>query len=305
MLLDVGTKNLIINLITMAESKLKGKKCLVTGVAGFIGSHLADRLLELGAEVYGIDNFYTGFSKNIPEGVKFTELDFSRAEALHEYFDVIRPEYVFHVGAWSRMPMCLDDPQGAYNGNVIGSLNVLEESKKYGVKKVVLSSSCIVYCEETPYKSSKVAMEDIARVYRKMYELPTACLRYANVYGTRQEVGSDSAMFAMLKDTYKREGHVNIFGDGEQTRDWIHVDDVCRANIHFMESDFEGEIDIATGNSISLNYIIDVLGVKAKYMEERKGDAKHIKLNPEPAKKLGYEATINFEDGIKNVWENL
>jgi UDP-glucose 4-epimerase len=289
----------------MAKSKLEGKKCLVTGVAGFIGSHLADRLVELGADVYGIDNMYSGYYKNINDKVKFTQFDFTDREAVLEYFDVIRPEYVFHLGAWSRMPMCLEDPLGAYQNNVIGSLNILEQSRKYGVKKVVLSSSCIVYGEETPYKATKVAMEDAAKVYRTMYGLPTTCFRYANVYGTRQEVGMDSAMFAMLKDSLNKNGYVTIFGDGEQTRDWVHVDDICRANIHFMESDFEGEIDIATGRSISLNQIIDILGVPAKYIEKRKGDALHISLDPEPAKKLGYETTIKFEDGIKDVWQKL
>jgi len=286
-------------------TNFKNKKCLITGVAGFVGSHLADRLIDEGANIYGIDNFHNGFKENINPKVNFTELDFSKKDDLAKYFDEVKPEYVFHLGAWSRMPMCLEDPVGAYESNVTGSLNILEQSRRCGVKKVVLSSSCIVYGEETPYKSSKVAMEDMAKVYRSMYGLPTTCFRYANIYGTRQRVGMDSAMFAMLKDSLNKNGYVRIFGDGEQTRDWIHVDDICRANMYFMESDFQGEIDIATGRSLSLNYIVDVLGVKAKYEDERKGDARFINLNPEPAKKLGFEAQIKFEDGIKKVWEVL
>lgn len=287
--------------------RLKDKKCLVTGGAGFIGSHLVDQLLEEGADVYVIDNMSSGRKDNLNEKAKFTWLDFTIKNNVYDYFEQIKPDYVFHVGAWGRMPMCLEDPVGAYENNVMGTIHILEASRRVGVKKVVLTSSCIVYCEETPYKSSKIALEDIARVYRKSYNLPTICLRYANTYGKRQNIDKDSAMFAMLRKSYNEKGSIDIFGDGEQTRDWINVKDVVEGNILGVFKEFQGEVDICTGNSISLNYIAKVLktitpDLKVNYVGKRKGDAEHMKLNSELAKEvLGFEAKIKFEDGIKEV----
>jgi UDP-glucose 4-epimerase len=279
---------------------MKNKKVIVTGGMGFIGSHLVDKLVE-NNEVIVLDNGSSG--SNVNDKAQYFSVDLAKEKPQTLKFHLEGADYVFHLAAWGRMPMCLEDPVGAYENNVMATVHVLEAAKQARVKKVVLSSSCIVYCEETPYKSSKVALEDIARVYRDIYGLPTISLRYANVYGTRQVVGQDSAMFAMLKDSYNKEGKVHIFGDGEQTRDWTHVYDIARANIIAAESNVTGEFDIATGRSISLNHIVDVLGVPAVYEEERKGDARHIKLDPIPAKeKLGFETEILFEEGIKEVW---
>lgn len=284
--------------------RLKNKKVLITGAAGFIGSHLADKCVAEGAEVYGIDNLSSGKVENINHGVKFELVDIKDFGRLIDCFESIKPDIVFHLAAWGRMPMCLEDSIGAYQNNVMGSLHVLEAARHFNVKKVVLSSSCIVYGEETPYKSSKVAMEDIARVYRKSYGVKSTCLRYGNVFGTRQDINKDSAMFAMLRKKFNESGVVDIFGDGEQTRDWVFVADIAEANVLAALSDFEGELDIATGRSISLNYIIEYLKLKANYLPERPGDARHIMLNPELAKKaIGFEAKTPFEEGIKEVWE--
>lgn len=284
---------------------LRNKKMIVTGHLGFLGSHLVDHLINEGAEVYGIDNLFSGSEKNANPKTKQNIIkDFINQEDLFDIFLKIKPDYVFHVGAWSRMPLCLEDPIGAYKNNVLGSVNILEASKRVGVKKVVLSSSCAVYCGETPYKTSKLAMEDIARVYRSTYGLSTICLRYGNIYGTRQNADQDSAVFAMFKKSYNEKGSVDIFGDGKQTRDWINVADICEANILAVLSDYQGELDIATGRSISLNYIVKVLGVKANHVSERKGDVKYIKLNVKPANSaIGFRAKIKFEDGIKEIWE--
>lgn len=280
-------------------------KVIVTGGLGFIGSHLVDLLVE-DYNVVIVDNLSSGYIENKNQKATLVTMDFAKStvEQLVPVFEGAK--YVFHLGAWGRMPMCMEDPVGAYENNVIGSAKVLEASRQAQVEKVVLSSSCIVYCEETPYKTSKIAMEDLARVYTKTFGLPTIALRYANVYGKRQRVGQDSAMFAMLKDRFNQEGQVVIFGDGEQTRDWTHVFDICRANIIAAKSDKTGEYDIATGRSITLNHIIDVLGVPKIHGPERVGDARHIVLNPKPAKEdLGFETTLTFEDNILEVWKNL
>lgn len=290
------------------SNRFLGKKVIVTGNAGFVGSHLADQLILEGAEVYGLDNMSSGDKKNINPLVKHRYVDFVNKDNLFDYFEFVKPDYVFHVGAWGRMPMCLEDPIGAYQNNVMGTINVLEASRRQNVKKVVLMSSCIVYCEETPYKSSKVALEDIARVYRKQYGLSTLSLRCANIYGTRQNIEKDSAMFAMLRKSYDENKEIRIFGDGEQTRDWTNVKDIVEANLLGALASFEGEVDVCTGKSISLNYIVDILkgitpDLKVLYLKERQGDAKHINLNPLQAKEaFEFEAKINFEEGIKEIW---
>ena len=282
--------------------RFQNKKCVVTGGLGFIGSHLVDKLINEGAEVIIIDNLSSGYIDNLNPKAKFLKKDFSKHK-----LDFRGIDYVFHIGAWGRMPMCLEDPVGAYQNNVMGTIRVLEAARQAKVKKVVLSSSCIVYCQHTPYWSTKIALEDAAKVYREMYGLSTICLRYGNVYGTRQKVGMDSAMFAMLKDSFNKEGKVKIFGDGEQTRDWIHVDDVCEANILAALSNAEGELDICTGRSLSLNYIVkEVLKLPYEHTDERKGDEKHIKLNPEPALlKIGFKAQKVFEEELPKIWQTL
>lgn len=276
-------------------------KAIVTGAAGFIGSHLAEMLRDAGHEVVGIDDFSTGHNK--VKGVKIWKRDIRDLEKMQDLF--VGADVVFHLAAMGRVPMCVEDPRRAYEVNVMGSVNVLEAARRAGVRRVVLSSSCIAYSEQpTAYKTTKIAMEEAARAYRSFHGVQTVSLRYANVYGPRQEVGMDSAMFAMLRDSYNREGMVHIFGDGEQTRDWTYVTDICRANILAAESAFEGELDIATGRSISLNYIVkDVLKVPFVHEAERIGDARHIVLDSQPARQhLGFETQVTFEDGIKNVW---
>lgn len=295
----------------MSDLRFQNKKVIVTGGAGFIGSHLVDKLVEEGADVIVFDNMSSGYKQNLNPKAKFIWLDFTVKGNVDYYFDEIKPDYVFHVGAWGRMPMCLEDPVGAYQNNLIGTVNILEASRRNNVKKVVLSSSCIVYCQPTPYWSTKKGLEEVAFVYRKMYNLQTICLRYGNVYGERQKVGMDSAMFAMLKDSFNKDGKVKIFGDGESTRDWVYVGDVVEANIlacltqNTLESDLG--VDVCTGRSLSLNYIIkEVLKIPFEHVEERKGDERHIKLDPESAKTgMGFEAKIKFEDKILEVWKSL
>lgn len=278
-------------------------KVIVTGSAGFIGSHLAEMLRDQGHEVIGIDDFSTGH--NVVEGIEqYNEdiRDFDRIEPIFAGVDV-----VFHLAAMGRVPMCIDDPKRAYEVNVMGSVNVLEAARLNKVPRVVLSSSCIAYSDQdTAYKTTKIAMEEAAKAYRTFHGVSTVCLRYANVYGPRQEIGMDSAMFAMLRDSFNREGKVHIFGDGEQTRDWTYVTDICRANMLAGLSAYEGELDIATGRSISLNYIVkDVLKVPFVHEAARLGDARHIVLDPHPAADaLGFNAEVIFENGIKNVWIN-
>ena len=158
-------------------------KYLVTGGAGFIGSHLVDRLIVLGHEVVILDNLLSGSEQNINNQATFHNCDIRNLANIIQYFKNI--DGVFHLAAIARTPWCIDNPVLAYETNVMGTLNVLEASRQHAVKRVVLTSSNVVYAYWTPYRSSKEALEQLATVYNNMYHLSAVCLRNSNVYMTK------------------------------------------------------------------------------------------------------------------------
>ena len=273
-------------------------KILVTGGKGFIGSHLVDRLVE-NFEVIVIDNELSG--SNVNPKATYHNADIRLLKDISGYFKGI--DYVFHLAAIPRTVWCIDDPVLCYETNVLGSLNVLEASLKNGVKRVILTSSNIVYAADTPYKASKLAMEEIANVYNKLYKLSTICLRNSNVYGPRQrEDGIGPNCFASIKKSIKDNGYIQITGDGEQTRDFTHVYDIVEANILAMNSDLTGSIDLCTGRNVSLNYVASLFKAPIKYIPDRKGDVKHIvQDNTKSKNQLNWKAKVELENGIKDI----
>jgi len=274
------------------------KKVLVTGGKGFIGSHLVDRLVE-NFEVFVIDNELSGSNTN--SKTTYYNADIRSIKNIFDYFKDI--DYVFHMAATPRTVWCIDDPILCYETNVLGSLNVLEASLKNNIKRVILTSSNIVYAADTPYKSSKLAMEEIAEVYTSLYGLSTICLRNSNVYGSRQrEDGIGPNCFASIKKSIKENGYIEITGDGEQTRDFTHVSDIVQANILAMDSDITGNIDLCTGRNVSLNYIASLFNAPIKYVPDRRGDVKHIiQNNTESSNHLNWKTKVTLEEGIKDV----
>lgn len=274
------------------------KKVLVTGGQGFIGSHLVDKLVE-NFEVFVIDNGLSG--SNINPKATYYDVDIRSLKDISDYFKSI--DFVFHMAAIPRTVWCIDDPILCYETNVLGSLNVLEAALKNNVKRVVLTSSNIVYAADTPYKASKLAMEEIAKVYASLYNLSTVCLRNSNVYGSRQrEDGIGPNCFASIKKSIKENGYIEITGDGEQTRDFTHVSDIVQANILAMDSDVTGNIDLCTGRNVSLNYVASLFKAPIKYVPDRRGDIKHIiQNNAESENRLNWKAKVSLEEGIKDV----
>ncbi len=274
---------------------------LVTGGRGFIGSHVVDALVAAGHGVLVLDNRLSGDNEN--PGATYVDADIRKLEAIESHF--AGRDGVFHLAAIARTPWCVDDPILAYETNVMGSVNVLEAARKQGVKRVVLSSSNIVYAAETPYKQSKLAMEAIANVYAELYGLSNVCLRYSNVYGKRQrEDGPSPNVFAAFRKSLREQGHVNITGDGEQTRDFTHVTDIARANLLAMESDYQGPaLDVCTGRNVSMNYVVkELFKAPVVYIDERRGDIKHIVQDPKPVTTvLNWKPTVELEAGIKDV----
>jgi UDP-glucose 4-epimerase len=275
-------------------------KYLVTGGGGFVGSNIVNFLLEQGHQVVSID--YKKDIKYNNSKARYVEADISSFEDIEESFKEV--DAVFHTAALAGTVLCIEDPLLCYKVNVLGSVAVLEASRKHGVKRVVLSSSIVVYGAETPYKYSKLAMEEIASVYSSLYKVSNICLRYANVYGKGQDENRKNPnMFAAFKKSLKEKGYIQITGDGEQTRDMIHVSDIVDANIAALNSEYNGVIDICTGRMSSLNYIVkELLKAPLKYSDGRPGDVKETVQNLDDAlNKLGWKAKVSIEDGVKEL----
>src|SRR3990167_4200094 len=277
-------------------------RCLVTGVAGFIGSHLADELITQNNEVVGIDNFLTGDRININSKVKFFQEDITMHKNMRTVKAIIesyKPDWVFHLAANARTQMSVQDPMMDMKNNIQGTLNMLLAARDAKVKRFIYASSCIIYAPNTPYYVSKQAGEEYTKVFNKCYGLSTIALRYSNVYGSlrQSEKGLHINALASLRKTKRETGRIWITGDGTQTRQWTHVKDICRANILAAQSDVTGMLDICTGVNITMNEVAQYFKCPIDYVSLPPGDARHLSMqqDPKPAtEKIGYKFSIPF-----------
>lgn len=236
--------------------------------------------------------------KNINENAKFINCDIRKLENIIEYFKDI--DGVFHLEAIARTPWCIDDPILAYETNVMGTLNILEASRLNNIKKVVMTSSNVVYAFYTPYRSSKESLETLGKVYTDMYNLSVVCLRNSNVYGSRQsELGPSPNVFSALRKCKKDKNILEITGDGTQSRDFTHVSDIVLGHICAMNSTETGVFDLCTGVNHTLNDIAKFFESEIIYKPERPGDVKHIFQDPLPElEKLEWKAKISLKEGM-------
>jgi nucleoside-diphosphate-sugar epimerase len=269
-------------------------RCLVTGCAGFIGSHLADHLLELGHEVRGVDSLVRGGAYVNP-GVLFRKADIRSAVAARL---MAGADWVFHTAAVSTTPHAVRDPVTCNAVNVDGTLALLEAAREHGVKRFVFSSSNIVYAAPTAYKVSKLAAEGYCEAYAHLYGVPTVSLRYSNVFGSLRQ--NPENVIASMRASALERGFIVVTGDGEQTRDFTNVADICRASVLAAQSDTGGWMDICTGISLAMNAVAAMFGVPVKHVPDRPGDIKHIVQDPRPASVLlGFEARVPFKTGME------
>jgi len=308
---------------------MKGySRVLVTGGAGFIGSHIVDRLLSDGYDVTVLDNLSSGSLDNIArhKGKKAFRLvkgDIRDAKLVRETLKDV--DAVLHEAAFVSVVLSVKDPLLANDVNVAGTLNVLKASADLNVKRLVFASSAAVYGEacapekredmtttpSSPYGVSKLAAENYARSFYKLYGLETVSLRYFNVYGPRQSFDIDSAYggaIVLFLNRLLRDMPPIIYGDGEQTRDFVNTEDVVEANMLAMNTkDAAGEIfNIGSGTRISVNRVAEVLKrflnkeyLKNTHADPRPGDIRHGYANISKARKLlGYNPQTSFEDGI-------
>ncbi len=273
-------------------------KCLVTGGLGFIGAHLVDRLRADGHDITILDIEHLVGAVKIPNQWPYVECDIRYINTLNPSLAPV--DVVFHLAAVSRTPPAIADPRGCNQTNVVGTLQVFEFARKHG-SRVVHSSSNVVYGTPTPYRTSKLAAEMYATDYNTLYNGNIICLRYSNVIGPRLRRG-DPAVLSSLRDCCDRNGYVEVTGDGEQTRNFTYVDDIVEANLRaaFSPTCYRGILDITTGVQTTMNEFASYFDCPVRYVEDRKGDTKHIHQHPfEALNALGWMPKVRFDEAMK------
>jgi nucleoside-diphosphate-sugar epimerase len=273
-------------------------RAVVVGCAGFIGSHLTDYLIAQGHKVRGIDALLPGRGHygHVNRKAEFRQADI-RDRDIGGW--LTGADVVFHTAAVSTTPWAVSDPVTCNDINVNGTLNLLEAARKAGtVARFVFSSSNVVYAPNTAYWASKQAAEAYCHVYASLYGLSTISLRYSNVFGSLRQNPENVIM--SMRESCLASGYIWLTGDGEQSRDFTNVTDICRANLLAAGGIVTGALDICTGINHTMNEVAAFFGCPVEYRPERDGDIKHIRQDPGPARdKLGFEAQVPFEDGMK------
>ena len=305
------------------------KKAVVTGGAGFIGSHLAEELARRDWRVIILDDLSTGKRDNTEMLLNQDKLEFVEGSvlAIHLLEEVFHGvDCVFHQAAIPSVPRSIENPLASHEANATGTLNVLIAARDASVRKVIYASSSAVFGDtptlpkredmppnpQSPYAVAKLAGEYYCRVFQEVYGLATVCLRYFNVYGPRQDPDSEYA--AVIPRFIKRalEGKAPvIFGDGEQTRDFTFVKDAAEANILAAESQACGVFNIGNGKSITVNelanQVLSITGSEAEpvHEEPRPGDITHSVADISRARTIGYEPKYTLEEGLKRTIEEF
>jgi UDP-glucose 4-epimerase len=300
-------------------------KVLLTGGAGFIGSNITDMLIETGYEVIIVDDLSTGREKNISNKARFYNLDIQN-ERLGSVFEKERPDFVSHQAAQVDVRRSVSDPVFDAKVNVLGAINVLQNCIKYGVKKIVFASSGgAIYGEQdifpapethplkpiSPYGITKLVTEHYLNYYKTVFNLDYVALRYANVYGPRQDPFGEAGVVAIFIQKMLNGEQPVINGDGGQTRDFVYVGDVARANIKALQEDIpNGPINIGTGIETSINEIFDHLrniinpSVKKQFALPKQGEQRRSVIDASKAKEiLKWGPEVSIKEGLKRTYE--
>ena len=290
------------------------QKVIVTGGAGFIGSHVVDTLIKQGIEVIILDNLSTGKKENINPKATFIECDLTKDKPLFRDVDV-----VFHLAATPQVQYSMENPTD--NNNIDSLINILELSKKSGVKRFIFSSSSSVYGNPnyvpinenhptnplSPYALHKLVGEQYCKLYSEVYDLDTVCLRHFNAYGDRMpNKGAYRSVISIFKEQHSKKQPLNIVNDGEQRRDYVHVDDIVNANILCANSTkkLNGDIfNVGTGKSYSVNEVADMFGGEKQYGEKRIEPKNSIAENAKIVLDLNWEPKNKLETWISTYIE--
>lgn len=300
---------------------------LITGVAGFIASNLADALLDRGYVVRGIDNFGTGREQNLEslrtnENFSFHETDIRDGDVIADVSEGV--DYVFHQAAVPSVPRSVEDPVTTTDANCTGTATVLNAARKAGVDTAVVASSSSVYGSterlpkvesmvsqpESPYALSKYYTEKLALQFSDLYDIDTAALRYFNIFGPRQDPNGDYAAVIPKFISLMLDGdRPVIYGDGEQSRDFTFIDNAVQANILAAEGDVTGEaFNVGCGGRVTINELVNTLNeslgtdIEPEYDDPRPGDVRHSHANISKAENLlGYQPQTRFTEGLSQT----
>jgi UDP-glucose 4-epimerase len=307
-------------------------RAIVTGGAGFIGSNLVDALLERGDEVTVIDNLSSGKRTNlegaIAAGAALQVVDVREPDQVDAVFDQARAEVVFHLAAQIDIRVAVEQPILDASINVLGTIAVLDAARRTGVRKIVNTSTGgglygdadLLPTPETyeiapmaPYGQSKLSAEGYCGLYTRLHGLASTSLRYGNVYGPRQDVHGEAGVVAIFCGHLIDGKTPTIFGDGRQTRDWVEVSDVVRANLMAADSEITGPVNIGHGQETSvldlvqaLNEVTDRAPLKPEHAPARAGEVQRSCLDVSRAKReLGWEPQVDLRDGLRRVLASL
>src|SRR2546423_7918277 len=316
----------------MAMASIRRRmRALVTGGAGFIGSNLVDGLVARGDEVTIVDDLSTGKRENLDgalaAGAELVESDVRDAAAMRDVLDRARPEAVLHLAAQIYVRKSVADPAADARINVEGTINVLAAALAAGVGRFVnTSTGGAIYGEgqilpapeghpvapEAPYGQSKFCAEGYCELFRRLHGLSTVSLRYGNVYGPRQDPLGEAGVVAIFCGRLRAGERPIVFGDGLQTRDYVHVDDVVAANLAAIESGGSGAFNIGTGVETTVLELVDALAPHAQasfepeHQPERPGEVRRIALDATRARdQLGWEPRVGLAEGIEQTLASI
>lgn len=295
-------------------------RILVTGGAGFIGSHVVDALIEQGHAVGVLDSLVTGSRDNLNARVDFYETDIRDIDGLRRTLDAFKPQVINHHAAQISVALSSREPVTDALINVVGSLHVIEAARRAGVEHLVFASTggalygdpeTVPANEETiiaplsPYGAAKASVETYLRMYQETYGLSYTALRYANVFGPRQTPEGEAGVIAIFANHMLKGETPVIFGDGEQQRDFVYVRDVAQANVESIEHRLQGAYNVGTGVPSSVNEVTRELTAacnfegQVSHVEERTGEVRRVTLD---ASKLtqatGWEYQVSLQEGL-------
>jgi UDP-glucose 4-epimerase len=300
-------------------------KVIVTGGAGFIGSHLVDALIDKGDCVHVIDNLSSGKLRDVNPAAKFHEIELTSQKVI-DLIVKVKPDYIFHLAAQADVSKSTAFPAEDLRANVAGTVNLLEACRVSGVKKFIFSSTSAIYGntggeminEETIaspisfYGLSKLTAEYYIKLFHDSFSIPYTILRYGNVYGPRQTSKGEGGVIAVFLEKLKNNEKLKVNGDGLQTRDFIYVGDVVTANIAACQTEVNATVQVSTGCTTTILQLIDLIQqihpvpIEYYHTNDRFGDIKHSCLDNRLAMKtLNWKPAHEIEEGIRKTYQSF
>lgn len=298
-------------------------KILVTGGAGFIGSHVVEKLIQEDCQITVLDNLHTGLRENVPEGIEFIVMDICDKEVM-AVFEAGQFDHVIHLAGQTMVDVSVKDPLMDANINLLGTVNILEACRKTGVKRVVFATTAATYgdIEELPilesfetmptsfYGLSKLTVEKYLHLYHGLYGLDYVALRFANVYGERQGDGGEGGVISIFTKKFANDEGITINGDGNQTRDFIYVGDIANAIWQAANTTNANTVyNVSTKTEVTINAMVELLneisgkGIKPTYGPARAGDIyRSVLSNDKAVVGLDWQPMISLKEGLARTY---